>query len=205
MMRDQTLASGINLHETVWLTMPQAGVFRWVYFSNAFFAVVHGKPHNMEKKRDLTLLVDLRLCRWRLCTSSPWYSSSSLPFSPSAPEARNTLAWPSPRSTDIANTFQKKSQANLHPLHLYNYSKQSITKQAPPTSSDIMTWGHASKCLHQNIVQTSPIIHEFEDLALRMRWNSSDWMYSSCSSLFFWAGSSSSPGEFSSVDGYLEK
>lgn len=165
--------------------------------------------------------VDLRFCRWRPDTSSPWCSSSSPPSSLFAPVAQNTPAWPAPRSRRItfSQTYKKfppGHDLNNHVIsHMWwktlQHPKQIKSDHAerllcrklrPPIvtsyqSTDILIKTYRRCCSAK--IHTSPIIHEFEDLALRIRWNSSDWMYSSCSRLFFWAGSSSSPVEFSSV------
>ncbi len=107
------------------------------------------------------------------------------------------------------NTTESKSNKAIWTDHAKRFQKQP---QAPPTHCDIIIYKstdlHFKTHMHwcSAKIHTSPIIHEFEDLALRMRWNSSDWMYSSCSRFFFWAGSSSSsPVEFSSdtADGFL--
>lgn len=144
--------------------------------------------------------VDIRFCRWRPDTSSPGCSSSSPPSFLFAPVAQNTPAWPVPQSRHeifcqtckqtppghhfISHTAKETLQnpKQIKPSCKIMANAFKSTASSAPTHCDIII--HQSTDIHIKThvhwcsakTHTSPIIHEFEDLALRIRWNSSDWI-----------------------------
>lgn len=98
--------------------------------------------------------VDLRFCRWRPDTSSPWCSSSSPPSSLFAPVAQNTPAWPAPRSRHITFSQTSKKIPPGHDLnnHFISHMWWKTLQHPKQIKSD-----HAERLIRPPIVTSSHI------------------------------------------------